>query len=129
MSVMAPEIVPGVLLTNRIVRAGAHRLEDLTAEILKQYGIAPEQGQRGAPVGAEDRQRALEAVGRVFDPPRVEVAREILVGVVSSRPPIVGLRDFPGCARWFVVHAPTIWMSLVWRTIERRRRDPLPAEG
>jgi hypothetical protein len=47
---MAPEVVPGVLLSNRAVRTGTHGLEDLTIEILKQYGITPEPGMRGAPV-------------------------------------------------------------------------------
>lgn len=47
---MSPDVVPGVLLTNRKVREGAHRLEDLTVEILKQYGIAPEPDMHGAPV-------------------------------------------------------------------------------
>ena len=36
---MHPEVVPGLLLTNRPVREGSFRLEDLTVEILRQYGI------------------------------------------------------------------------------------------
>jgi predicted AlkP superfamily phosphohydrolase/phosphomutase len=36
---MHPEVVPGLLLTNRPVRTGSFRLEDLTVEILRQYGI------------------------------------------------------------------------------------------
>lgn len=47
---MAPEVVPGTLLSTRPVREGAHGLEDLTVEILKQYGIQPVDGMRGAPV-------------------------------------------------------------------------------
>jgi len=44
---MAPEVVPGILLTNGVVRAGDHRLEDLTVEILRRYGIAPQPGMKG----------------------------------------------------------------------------------
>ncbi len=47
---MAAEVVAGILLTNGKVRAGAHALEDLTIELLKQYGIAPGAGQDGHPV-------------------------------------------------------------------------------
>jgi predicted AlkP superfamily phosphohydrolase/phosphomutase len=47
---MAPEVVAGILLTNGKVRAGEHALEDLTVEILKQYGIEPGDGQEGHPV-------------------------------------------------------------------------------
>jgi predicted AlkP superfamily phosphohydrolase/phosphomutase len=47
---MAPEVVPGVLLTNGAVTDGRHGLADLTVEILKQYGITPGPGMRGAPV-------------------------------------------------------------------------------
>jgi predicted AlkP superfamily phosphohydrolase/phosphomutase len=47
---MSPDVVPGILLTNGAVLGGPHRLEDLTVEILKQYGIAPEPGMRGTPV-------------------------------------------------------------------------------
>jgi len=47
---MSPDVVPGVLLSNRKAREGAHRLEDLTVEILKQYGIAPGPDMHGAPV-------------------------------------------------------------------------------
>ncbi len=47
---MAPEVVPGMLLSTRGVLEGAHGLEDLTVEILKQYGIEPVPGMRGAPV-------------------------------------------------------------------------------
>ena len=39
-----------MLLSTRGVLDGAHGLEDLTVEILKQYGIRPVDGMRGAPV-------------------------------------------------------------------------------
>ena len=47
---MAPEVVPGTLLTNRSVRDGEHALEDLTVEILRQYGLEPGEGMQGHPV-------------------------------------------------------------------------------
>lgn len=47
---MAPEVVEGTLLTNGKVRPGAHKLEDLTVEILRQYGIQPGADMRGRPV-------------------------------------------------------------------------------
>jgi predicted AlkP superfamily phosphohydrolase/phosphomutase len=47
---MAPEVVKGSLMTNGVVLPGAHGLEDLTIEILKQYGIAPDAEMRGGPV-------------------------------------------------------------------------------
>ena len=47
---MAPELVEGLLLTNGRVLDGAHGLEDLTVEILKQYGITPGAELRGHPV-------------------------------------------------------------------------------
>jgi predicted AlkP superfamily phosphohydrolase/phosphomutase len=47
---MAPEVVPGTLLSNRKVAAGSHRLEDVTVEILRTYGVAPAPGMRGQPV-------------------------------------------------------------------------------
>ncbi len=47
---MAPEVVSGVLLTNRPVREGQHKLEDLTVEVLKHYGIAKPDELRGHPV-------------------------------------------------------------------------------
>lgn len=46
---MAPEVVSGVLISNRPIRDGEHQLEDLTVELLQQYGVeAPEvmQGHR-----------------------------------------------------------------------------------
>lgn len=50
---MAPETVSGTLLTNRRVRDGQHGLEDLTVEILAQYGIAPVDGMVGHRVLAD----------------------------------------------------------------------------
>lgn len=47
---MSPQVVAGTLLTNGRVRAGEHALEDLTVEILKQYGIEPPSGMDGEPV-------------------------------------------------------------------------------
>jgi energy-converting hydrogenase Eha subunit B len=47
---MSPEVVKGTLLTNGSVVASSPLLEDLTVEILKQYGIGAEPGMRGAPV-------------------------------------------------------------------------------
>jgi predicted AlkP superfamily phosphohydrolase/phosphomutase len=36
---MAPEVVSGVLISNRPIREGEHQLEDLTVELLQQYGV------------------------------------------------------------------------------------------
>ncbi len=47
---MAPEVVAGTLLSNKPVRAGDHRLEDLTVEILRQYGIEKPAEMQGHPV-------------------------------------------------------------------------------
>ena len=47
---MAPDVVAGTLLSNRKVAGGAHRLEDLTVEILRRYGIQPGNGMKGHPV-------------------------------------------------------------------------------
>lgn len=44
---MAPDVVAGTLMSNRKVSAGAHKLEDLTVEVLRQYGIAPGPGMKG----------------------------------------------------------------------------------
>ena len=46
----APDVVRGTLLSNADVLDGKHGLEDLTVEILKQYGITPGPGMRGGPV-------------------------------------------------------------------------------
>ncbi len=47
---MAPELVEGTLLTNGKVLEGRHGLEDMTVEILRQFGIEPGAGMRGHPV-------------------------------------------------------------------------------
>lgn len=47
---MHPDVVPGVLLSNRPVREGRFRLEDLTVEILRQYGIKAPPQMAGTPV-------------------------------------------------------------------------------
>jgi predicted AlkP superfamily phosphohydrolase/phosphomutase len=44
---MAPDVVPGVLMTNGAVLEGGHGLQDLTVEILARYGLAPAPGMRG----------------------------------------------------------------------------------
>jgi len=41
---MDPAVVPGTLLSNVPVLAGDHRLQDLTVEILRQYGLEPGPG-------------------------------------------------------------------------------------
>jgi predicted AlkP superfamily phosphohydrolase/phosphomutase len=50
---MSPDVVPGVLISNRRVLPGAHRLEDLTVEVLAQYGQPPAPGMRGQRVLAQ----------------------------------------------------------------------------
>jgi predicted AlkP superfamily phosphohydrolase/phosphomutase len=47
---MCPDVVPGILLSNVEILPGAHRLEDLTVEILKRYDLPPAPGMRGSPV-------------------------------------------------------------------------------
>ncbi|MEX1025308.1 MAG: alkaline phosphatase family protein [Planctomycetota bacterium] len=44
---MAPEVVAGILIANRRILAGDHALEDLTTEILGQYGVEPAPGMQG----------------------------------------------------------------------------------
>ncbi len=44
---MAPDVVQGILLSNRAVRAGKHALEDMTVEILGRYGVEPAPGMTG----------------------------------------------------------------------------------
>ncbi len=46
---MAPEVVPGVLLANRAVNAGDHDLTDVTATILAWYGLDLLPGMQGSP--------------------------------------------------------------------------------
>jgi predicted AlkP superfamily phosphohydrolase/phosphomutase len=47
---MAPEVVPGVILINRKVSKDGHDLTDVTATILSHYGIAPLPGMTGEPI-------------------------------------------------------------------------------
>ncbi len=47
---MAPEVVSGLLISNKPVRPGPHSLEDLTVEVLKQFGIERPKGMKGHPV-------------------------------------------------------------------------------
>jgi predicted AlkP superfamily phosphohydrolase/phosphomutase len=47
---MSPDVVAGILMTNARVRPGEHALEDLTVEVLRQYGIQPGPGMKGHPV-------------------------------------------------------------------------------
>ncbi|MCZ6597248.1 MAG: alkaline phosphatase family protein [Planctomycetota bacterium] len=51
---MAPEVVSGVLISNRPVREGDHGLKDLTVELLALYGIQPGAGMLGHRVLASD---------------------------------------------------------------------------
>jgi predicted AlkP superfamily phosphohydrolase/phosphomutase len=50
---MAPEVVAGTLLSNRPVLPGAHRLEDLTVEVLARFGVPPQPGMQGHRVLAD----------------------------------------------------------------------------
>jgi predicted AlkP superfamily phosphohydrolase/phosphomutase len=47
---MAPEVVPGVLLVNRKLAGGGWSIPDVTATILAHYGIAPLPGMTGKPI-------------------------------------------------------------------------------
>lgn len=47
---MSPEVVKGTLISNRPVRKGFHKLEDLTVQILHQYGIEVPAELTGHPV-------------------------------------------------------------------------------
>lgn len=46
---MAPEVVPGVLLSSRPLAAEGHDLTDVTATILAWYGVDPLPGMQGTP--------------------------------------------------------------------------------
>jgi predicted AlkP superfamily phosphohydrolase/phosphomutase len=46
---MAPEVVPGVLLANRQLQGSDHDLTDVTATILAWYGVDPLPGMQGTP--------------------------------------------------------------------------------
>ncbi len=47
---MAPQVVPGILISNKAIRDGDHRLEDLTVEILSFYGVDQPEELQGHPV-------------------------------------------------------------------------------
>jgi predicted AlkP superfamily phosphohydrolase/phosphomutase len=47
---MAPEVVPGILLVNRRLAADGHDLTDLTATLLRHFGVAPADGMRGTSI-------------------------------------------------------------------------------
>ncbi len=47
---MAPEVVAGTLISNRPVRQGSHKLEDMTVQILHHYGIDVPKELTGHPV-------------------------------------------------------------------------------
>jgi predicted AlkP superfamily phosphohydrolase/phosphomutase len=51
---MVPDVVPGTLMSNRPIAPGDHRLEDVTVELLGQYGIAPLPGMQGHAVLRHD---------------------------------------------------------------------------
>ena len=44
---MAPEVVPGVLLVNRTLTGDGHDLTDLTATLLHHFGLPPGEGMTG----------------------------------------------------------------------------------
>ena len=44
---MSPDVVPGVLLTNRKLSSSGHDLTDVTATVLSHYGIKPLAGMTG----------------------------------------------------------------------------------
>jgi predicted AlkP superfamily phosphohydrolase/phosphomutase len=44
---MAPEVVPGILLVNRKLVRGGHELTDLTVTLLRHFGLPPADGLRG----------------------------------------------------------------------------------
>jgi hypothetical protein len=44
---MDPEVVPGIILSNRKVAGGGHDLRDVTATILAWYGLPLNEGMSG----------------------------------------------------------------------------------
>ncbi|MHC5209128.1 MAG: alkaline phosphatase family protein [Planctomycetota bacterium] len=50
---MAPEVVPGVLLVNRTLPGDGHDLEDLTVTLLRHFGVAPAEGMTGRSIFEE----------------------------------------------------------------------------
>jgi predicted AlkP superfamily phosphohydrolase/phosphomutase len=49
---MAPEVVPGILLVNRKLRGSGHDLTDVTATLLDHYGLPPGEGMVGRSIFA-----------------------------------------------------------------------------
>lgn len=47
---MAPEVVPGILLVNRKLPRDGHDLRDLTVTLLRHFGVAPADGMRGTSI-------------------------------------------------------------------------------
>ena len=47
---MAPEVVPGILLVNRKLAKGGHDLTDLTATLFSHYGIEKLPEMTGEPI-------------------------------------------------------------------------------
>ena len=47
---MHADVVPGMLLSNHALRSGSFKLEDLTVEVLRQYGIEKPDAMKGTPV-------------------------------------------------------------------------------
>ena len=50
---MAPEVVPGVLLVNRKLQGSGHDLTDVTATLLDHYGLPPAEGMVGRSIFAD----------------------------------------------------------------------------
>ena len=50
---MAPDVVAGILISNRPVLEGDHALEDLTVELLRRYGVDPTAEMKGSRVLAD----------------------------------------------------------------------------
>ena len=49
---MAPEVVPGILLVNRKLEGSGHDLTDVTATLLDHYGLPPSEGMVGRSIFA-----------------------------------------------------------------------------
>ena len=51
---MAPEVVPGILATNRKLGSSGYDLTDLTVTLLAYYGIDPAPGMVGKPIQLQE---------------------------------------------------------------------------
>ena len=49
---MAPEVVPGILLVNRTLQGSGYDLTDVTATLLDHYGLPPAEGMVGRSIFA-----------------------------------------------------------------------------